>query len=186
MSKILTQEELDALLEDDSLETRIPIILTEETSKDIIEEWRKEATKMTLNALPAFLNKLMNDYKHDYGTICHAISIGSIATMWAMNNEEQGGITGYQAGAIIRENVISWKRTELRDVPMRLLTFDNMLYPQYESNFEKTISKSTWKWLQLKAQENIDRGAANAHQTDYEHWKSIVNGKVPFGYIVKD
>ena len=185
MLKILTQEELDALLEDDTLEIKMPIALTEETSKDIIEEWRKEATKVTLKTLPVFLDKLMNDYKHDYGTICHAISIGSIATMWAMNNEEQGGITGFQAGIIMWENIRNWQ-TELRDVPIKLVTYEDMLYPQYENKFEKTISKSTWEWLQLKAQEAIDRGAVNAHPSVYEHWKSIVNGKVPFGYIVED
>lgn len=121
--------------------------LTEETSKKIIEQWLKDAQEQTLESLPSFLNHLMNDYKHDYGTICHALSIGSIATMKAMNKCEQGGITGHQAGAIMWENIQNWM-TEYRDKPLTLVDYSKMLYPQYDYHFDKTISSSTWEFLQ--------------------------------------
>ena len=67
---------------------------------------------------------------------------------------------------------------------MKLLDFDNMLYPQYEDSFEKTISVETWENLQEQAKKNL---ASKDFATDgvRNHWQSIVDGKVPFGFIVK-
>ena len=160
------------------------IKLSEDTSKDIIESWREEARKMTLENLPTFLNKLMDDYIHDYGTICHAISIGSIATMWAMNNHENGGITGFQAGCITMQNIRNWN-TEYKNVPLSLVTYDKMLYPQYAYEFDKTINENIWEWLQDEAQKNIDKGAANVHPDVFAHWQSIISGNIPFDYKLK-
>ena len=65
------------------------------------DEWYKEADTMTMDKLPAFLDHIMNDYNHDYGTICHAITAGGLATMHALDRSDAGGITGFQAGCIM-------------------------------------------------------------------------------------
>lgn len=73
--------------------------ITEEDK--VHENWYKEAKDMDMQKLPQFVNGLLEDYEHDYGTICHALSAAAVATMWAMNRDErQGGITGFQASCI--------------------------------------------------------------------------------------
>lgn len=136
---------------------------------------------MTLDKLPEFINHLLNDYTHDYGTICHAIAAGAVATAWAMNNDPHGGITGFQAGAVMWEFVRNWMH---EDGPMKLVRYDTMLYPQYEDHYDKVISKSTFDYLQEKARENLERG--EAHPSVMAHWQSIVDGNVPFGYSIKE
>lgn len=62
------------------------------TEQDKIhEEWYKEASEMTLENLPEFLRKLTEDYSHDYGTICHAISAAAAAAAWAVEKSPCGG-----------------------------------------------------------------------------------------------
>ena len=72
------------------------------------EEWYTESRHMTVENLPKFFQKLTEQYGHDYGTICHAMAAGALATMRAMDKTPQGGITGFQAGAIMWEFIKRW------------------------------------------------------------------------------
>ena len=119
------------------------------------EEWYKEAKEMSLDKLPEFLRKLTEDYGHDYGTICHAMTAGAIATMWAINKSPTGGITGFQAGYIMWQFIRQWNYSSNK-TGLKLIDYDNFLYPQYEDKFEKTISKETWNAIQKQAKENLD------------------------------
>ena len=58
-------------------------IINEEMN--IQKGWYENAENMTMDNLPEFLRHLSEDYRHDYGTICHALSAGSLATIHAMN-----------------------------------------------------------------------------------------------------
>ncbi len=163
---------------------RISISEGTEEFKEILKEWDKQSREMTLEKLPEFLNHLLNDYQHGYGTICHAIAVGSVATAWAMDKEEQGGITGFQGSAVMFEFMRKWD-LGLREVPFKLINFENMLYPQYNDKFQKTISSKTWEYLQTKAKQNLEeRGMV--HPDVKKHWEEIVEGIVPFGYIVEN
>jgi len=158
-------------------------LLTEETSKEIFKEWREKAREQTLETLPKFLDHLMNDYGHDYGTICHALSIGSVATMWAMNNHEQGGVTGFQAGAIMWENIQNWE-TQYRGKPLRLVDYSKMLYPQYRRKFEKIISPNTMDYLTKIAKEKlVDFDGSDDVKL---HIEDIAMGHPPFDYRVME
>lgn len=152
--------------------------ITEEDK--IHEEWYKEAKKMTMEELPTFLKKLTEEYGHDYGTICHAISASAIAAAWAVERTPQGGITGFQAGCIMWGFITNWM--SYNDEALALIKYDNMLYPQCEDKFT-TISKSTWEWLQKKAKKNLEC-KENVHQDVIKHWESIVGGIIPFGYTI--
>ena len=159
------------------------IKITEE--ENIHNEWYLQAKDQTLESLQGFINHIINDYEHDYGTICHAMSACSIATMWAINKTDQGGITGFQAGAIMWEFIKHWNYTDNK-TGMKMVNYDDMLYPQYDFKFQKTISESTWKSIQDVAKNHLEENET-AHPEVIAHWKSIVNGKIPFGYkIVKD
>lgn len=157
--------------------------ITEE--QNVHREWYDDARKMTMERLPEFLRHLHEDYEHDYGTVCHMMAASALATSWAMNGTEgaRGGITGFQAGAVMWQFIVEWEQER---GPMRLVRYDHMLYPQYEYNFEKTIPPETWEYLQKEARKKLEENKdALAASAVVEHWRSIANGVVPFGYVVR-
>jgi len=215
----------------------------------IKNEWRERVRNCTIETLPAFLLELAENYRHDYGTICHATAIAAVAAASAIDHSPQGGITGFQAGAIMWEFIREWN-FHSNKTGLRLVDYDNFLYPQYADDFDKTISKDTWIAIQAEAISKIEKADAEyvdylqkceRYKTDiaafiakfpdyherrehydplgigtgeqweaeenkkasgfefapqepyrpvggdspvYLHWKSIVNGVVPFGYFV--
>ncbi len=167
-------------------ETNEVIELDEATKefKETVNQWVKEAEKQTLETLPKFLRHLTEDYKHDYGTICHAMAIGAKAAAHAINDSPQGGISGFQAGAIMFEFIRRWYFIDLKS-GLEIINYDDMLYPQYEKRFtEKTLTRSTFECLKEEAQrlllENPD-----VHFQLKQHWEEIAKGNPPFGYEIK-
>lgn len=144
--------------------------------------WYDEANDMTTDKLPEFIRKLTRDYEHDYGTICHACAAAAVAAAASVNHSDQGGITSFQAGAIMWEFIKHWMHEE---GPMRLVKYDEMLFPQYDTRFG-TISKETWEYLQKKAAENIAEKNEFAHPDVIAHWQSIVDGTIPFGLALEN
>lgn len=156
------------------------IEITEEM--EIHKLWFDQAKHQTRETLMGFINDLLEGYGHDYGTICHAISAGALATMYAMNASDEGGITGNQADFIMWGIITHWlART---NCAMRLLEFDDMLYPQYAYKFN-SITKSIWEDLQKKARECLAASPA-ASPAVIAHWQSMVDGVPPFGYSLEE
>lgn len=152
-----------------------------EISKEEIESWFKKTDESTDNFI-----KRISKLEHSYDSIVHAVAASAVKAAWQMNDTPQGGITGFQAGAVMWEFIRRWMHFE---GPLKLITYRNMLYPQYKNEFNKTISKETWKYLQTEAQNNLNKvtkGKLNASPNVIAHWESIVNGKVPFGYKVNE
>jgi hypothetical protein len=133
--------------------------------------------------LSKFVGRLITDYTHDYGTICHAVAASAIAGANCMNHSPQGGITGFQAGAIFWEFYGAWMHEK---GPARLQRMDDLLYPQMEHKF-KTISPDTWKYVQEEAKKNLaDKSEVGVHPDVAVHWQSIVAGKIPFGLQIEE
>ena len=148
------------------------------------KEWFSEAKKQTPETLIDFINHVMNDYIHDYGTVCHAISACAIAAAWAANEAPGscGGITGFQAGFVMWDFIRQWEFPSNK-CGLKIVNYDNMLYPQYEEKFAKTISKDAWALIQKEAVERL-KDCEHCHSDVVMHWKSIVGGEVPFGYVI--
>jgi len=151
--------------------------ITEEDQLHI--EWFDQAKVMTLDCLPIFLAKLVDDYEHDYGTICLAITAAAIAAARAVNNSSQGGISGHQAGAVMWTFIQEWLSEKN---PMKLVKFERMLFPQYEYHFDKLISADTWQWLQEEARKHLAKNDPYLSAAVELHWRSIAQGAIPFGY----
>ena len=64
-----------------------------------------------------------------------------------------------------------------------MIDYDDMLYPQYDDKFDKTINTHTFNTLQNEAKKLLED---TAHPVVKAHWQSIVDGVVPFGYKIKD
>ena len=167
--------------------------VTEESG--IQKEWYADVDNVkTVADLTEFVRHLTEDYRHDYGTICHAVAAAALAAAKTVDRSPSGGITGFQAGAIMWEFIRHWIKKE---GPLRLIEYQEMLYPQKEDHF-RTISKSTWEWLQKEARELLDgrknrnpdgsvfSDSVDAHPEVTAHWKSIAAGTIPFGYTVKE
>ena len=157
---------------------------TEESG--VHKEWYKKAREVkNTDDLVAFIKSLMDGNQHDYGTICHAVASSALAAAVCVNrDEEQGGITDFQANAVMWEFIRAWLR---EDGPMRLVQYEKMLYPRYGGEFEKTMRRSTWEFLQNKAKEMLSEHHEGVHpEVLTAHWQSIIDGKIPFGYTISD
>lgn len=159
--------------------------ITEEMG--IHKEWYKNAADQTLDTLMGFINHLMNDYQHDYGTICHAMAASMMATMWAINHSDSGGITGFQASHVMWQLVrnICFRSNK---TGLRIIDYDDMLFPQYAYKFDKVMSSEQFEILQEEAQKRIAENEENEHKAHpkvLEHWASIASGIPPFGYKVE-
>ena len=149
------------------------------------DEWYKEAKEQTLETLPEFMRKLAEDYEHDYGTICHAITAAAIGAAWAMNKSDEGGITGFQASAIMWEFIKHWYFSNNK-LGLRLIDYDNILYPQYEGQFKNTITPEHWERIRKEAKNKLRESKGNTNSNVIAHWQSIVDGKLPFDFILKN
>lgn len=149
--------------------------------RDKLKEERKNID--TFDNLIDFLRNIQDNYNCGYGEAPRAIAQASLAVAWYLADEF--GITGFQASFVMWDFIKDWLFSS-NECGMRLVDYDNMLYPQYEDKFQKTIGSDTFESLQKKAQQLIETNGEYAHPAVIEHWKSIAAGKVPFGYVVKE
>ena len=154
--------------------------MTEQEYKNYI--YKKADDVKTKEELDNMLAEVINDKELDYGKICYAISGCMLAVLNYIDRSEVGGITGFQA------SIIGWQMVRKlicdSETALKLIDYDNMLYPQYECDFDKVIDEALWKTLQEKAKEKLEK-VPDAHPNVIKHWQSIVDGEVPFGYKIK-
>ena len=152
-------------------------------SEERYKNWYEEAKKQTIETLPEFMNKILGGC-YSYESIPEAIAACAVGAAWAADHHPNGGITGFQASWVMWQFIQNWMGKQ-DSCGLKLIDYDDMLYPQYDYKFcDKTIDRSTWEALQKKAAEYLaeDRGVEEVKA----HWRSIVNGVVPFGYTVKE
>ncbi len=157
--------------------------ITEEMG--IHKDWYKERPK-TPDELAAFAKRLLTEYHHDYGTICHAAAALALAGCRLINSDQdQGGVTGFQASAIFWEFARGWMPGQFEGPSAKILFMREMLYPQNEKTF-RTISLETFGWIQDQAKRLLQSDGTSAQRDVVAHWQSIVDGAVPFGYRIGD
>lgn len=161
--------------------------ITEENDRAEIDSWFEQAGKQTFETLPEFIRHVINDYEHDYGTVCHAIAACSVATAWACNEMEgaRGGITGFQAGAVMWTFIRRWLYNRNK-CGLRIVDYDDLLYPQYASHFDGSISPRIWSAVQEEAKKLLEHVDPFTSNLVVEHWRKIADGIVPFGLSVRE
>lgn len=145
-----------------------------------LEAKRKEIK--TMDDLVDFLKYVEENCNYDYGVAPRSIAQAALATAWYM--AKKMGITGFQAGFVMWDFICDWQYP-YNKCGLKIVDYDDMLYPQYDYKFEKTIGNSTWRALQEQAQKNLE-DRDHVHPDVIAHWESIVRGEVPFGYVIKD
>ena len=155
---------------------------------ETITQWQKKAKDVrSTQELKEFLDSIL-EVDHDYNSIEEGFIAGLTATMKAMDRHKNGGITGFQAGWIVHKFM---EKELLITCPWRTQRYNDMLYPQYENKFEKTISKEVWDWLQKEAKSKLkelkdSNVEFKPHPDVVNHWKKIADGFVPFDYQVDE
>lgn len=146
------------------------------------KEWFEQARHVkSIEELSQLVDKMLNSYEHDYGTACHAIAACSLASAWLGAHIE--GISGFQAGFVMWDFIRHWVK-EGNKCGMKLVDYDDFLYPQYADKFDKIISEDTRASIQEEAKKQLENDDGFACGPVMRHWKSIVDGTVPFGYRV--
>ena len=136
----------------------------------------------SFDELISFLQNVKENCNYGYGEAPRAIAQAALATAWYLSSEF--GITGFQASFVMWDFILDWQYRNNK-CGLKMIDYDDMLYPQYEHKFEKTLSTDTFEALQKEASKLFE-DSKGAHQEVIKHWKSIVDGKVPFGYMLRD
>lgn len=163
------------------------MILGEEKAHEFVvrdELIEKREKIKTFDELVEFLQDVEKNYNYGYGVAPRAMAQASLAVAWYL--ADKFGITGFQAGFVMWDFIRGWNGFD-NECGMKLVDYDKMLYPQYSGHFEKTIPSDVWYALQKKAKkglEEADSGITVSHEVR-QHWQSIVDDHVPFGYTVK-
>ena len=147
--------------------------------RDELREKRKNIK--TFDDLTAFLKYVEENCNCGYGEAPRAMAQASVAVAWYLANKF--GITGFQAGFVMWDFICDWLYSNNK-CGLKIVDYDDMLYPQYEDKFQKTISSYVWADLQKQAKQNLE-DSGYAHPNVIAHWQSIVDGNVPFGYEIE-
>lgn len=148
--------------------------------RDDLKEKRKDIK--SFDELVEYLKYIKENGCCGYGESPRAIAQACLAVAWYFASDF--GITGFQAGCTMWDFIQDWEYSSNK-CGLRIVDFDNMLYPQYDYHFEKTIKNHTWEALQKRAKELLEERTF-AHPDVSAHWQRIANGEVPFGYTVVD
>lgn len=136
----------------------------------------------SFDELISFLQNVKENCNYGYGEAPRAIAQAALATAWYLSSEF--GITGFQASFVMWDFILDWQYRNNK-CGLKMIDYDDMLYPQYEHKFKKTLSTDTFEALQKEASKLFE-DSKGAHPEVIKHWKSIVDGKVPFGYMLED
>lgn len=68
--------------------------------------------------------------------------------------------------------------------PLRMVIYEDLLYPQFEKNF-KTITPDIFKWVQESAKSSLEKHKS-ASPTLKAHWQSIIDGQIPYGLMLEE
>ena len=102
----------------------------------------------TFDDLVSFLERVKNTCNTGYGTAPRAIAQAALATAWYLASDF--GITGFQGVCTMWDFIRDWE-FPCNECGMKIVDYDNMLYPQYDYKFEKTIPTRTFESLQKTA-----------------------------------
>lgn len=149
------------------------------------KEWYKRAGGVrTPEELLCFVSEMRDMYKHDYGTIVHSMAAAMVAAMSCLKAGPQGGITGFQAGALQWELVRQLGMTNL-DHGAKVLSYADVLYPQYTQKFVQHIMDQDWHTGIKESAGKLLSQNEQAHPDVRTHWQKIAGGWLPDGFVVE-
>lgn len=171
------------------------------TEFDIRKELEEKRSKIeSFDDLLAFLKDVKDNYNpcldslsdEDietwYGGCPRAVAQAILATGFFFSKEM--GLTGFQAHCTLLDFLFGWEFRSNK-TGLRIVNWDDMLYPQSKDIFQPVIKKATWGRIQEEAKRRLAENELlpeeqKAHPEVAAHWKSIADGVVPFGYQIEE
>jgi hypothetical protein len=160
----------------------MPQLSEKEDGFEVIREaWMKEARKMEIARLEAFMDRLLTAYQHDYGTAVHACTACTLAAAWAASRQQ--GISGFQASHVGLRFLAEWN---VLKGPFKIVDYMQALYPQYLDRLgPQRLDPSTAVWLRSEASKLLADDARDAHPDVRSHWELLAAGGMPAGWSIK-
>lgn len=149
-------------------------------AKKELQDKRKEIE--TFDDLVEYLKDIKDNYSFGYSEAPRAIAQASVAVAGYLSREF--GITGFQASCAMWDFIRDYVYTDNK-CGLRIINYDDMLYPQYSFKFQKTITSEIFNALQRQAKKNLKEYESAAERVVL-HWQKIANGEAPFGYRILD
>ena len=147
------------------------------------KEWEKRAKSIkSPEELAEFAEELL-EKADSYELCCYATTYMALAGSYLISNTL--GITNWQASSAMWLFIKNWNFKDNK-LGLKLLDYDLLLYPQYKNYFDKTITSKQFKELQKIAEKRLEDNTIEPHPDVKKHWESIIVGKVPFGFKIKD
>lgn len=147
----------------------------------IFNQWYQLAETIDVDNLSTFI-KTLKATATTQEEILHA----TVAAIKAATEAVLGTVALEEADRMrYIASILAYRKiNNLEDGFTSVIDFDNMLNPQSKGLFEKYITEEAFLNLQEKAQALLDNAQEDTHPALISHWTSIVNGRVPFGYVV--
>lgn len=171
-------ERLDTLI---STATEFKQFIAEKDKiKQTVDSWYAKAKEVSnVDELTEFIKWIFSQ-EADYELSVHAVSAIAIAATWC--GENKYGLTGFQGSVVGLQYLMHW--TYENCIGIKVTDYTEMLYPQNRRHFEKNISADMFSDIQKRAAKLLEEGGGVPFVR--QHWESIVNGDVPFGYKIED
>lgn len=144
-------------------------------------EWYELAKYVTEETLAEFVRHLMHDYEHDPQSQGYAVAACVLATA-IVGTKIQGRTIGL-VDTVVSEFICHWVKP-VNKAGMVLRDYDAMLVLFSGGALEKRITRHTWEILQKVAAMRLANGS-DTDPRNVAYWQSIVDGTVPFGYMVE-
>ena len=164
--------------------TKIPVLSNTDEAAVALSQWSQVVGSLQKpqEALK-FIKVLARTYEYDDDMLCEALVYSMLAGATAFAREYGlKTLTLEQTQWVLWSFLGKWLQT---DEPIRLLRISYMLEPEMREVFNTALPRSFFDWLQEAAKERLE-ALPDASKERREHWQSIVDGAVPFGYTLEE
>mgnify|MGYP003275648793 CR=1 FL=1 len=128
-----------------------------------------------------FIKDVKEKFNYGYGVAPRSIAQAAVAVADYLLCEM--GCTSFQASCVMWDIIRDLNYTG-NQCGLKIIDYDDFLYPQYKYKHQKAIGKDTWGNIQNQAKKNLEESGGCDEVR--EHWQKIVDGIVPFGYTVEN
>lgn len=123
-----------------------------------------------------FIMNLVKYENNDYGTAARSLTLAAEAAFNYIAH--MFDVSGFQAGYAQMGFMIRMRNIKSR---LKILNYDNLLYPQYLDDFRITPEqciRENASWLKKRAKEELKKATEWTDEKVVEHWKYLAGMKV--------
>lgn len=152
-----------------------------------MKTWGEKSYQMSIEELPVFIQQVVDTYEH---TSISKINLLNISVTCLLNNFYQEKVLPMTEPEVetSKWTLVKMLFPSLGDGPISMIKWNNLLSPTSEPYFH-SIPMDVFKDVQSSAALLVERhesGRETFPDEEVAHWKSIIDGNVPFGYKIID